>query len=155
MKGGLTLDSPTGWSTGGDSGPVVIPGKPEESLLITAVRYEDEDYAMPPKKKLSADEIAILEKWVGLGAPDPRESKLPERIDRDWWSLRPLVAPEVPDSGHPIDAFIRERLASEGLKPGPPADRTTLARRASRLSRYDGSAVSARRSLCASAGTTP
>src|SRR3954467_10574794 len=72
MKGGLTLDSRSGWEQGGDDGPAVLAGKPDESLLIKMVRWVDEDHQMPPKKKLAADEIALLEEWVKLGASDPR-----------------------------------------------------------------------------------
>ena len=75
MKGGLTLDSRSGWANGGDSGPTIIPGKPENSLLITAIRHEDSDYEMPPKKKLSDDEIAIITNWIKRGAPDPRDTQ--------------------------------------------------------------------------------
>lgn len=73
-KGGLTLDTRAGWATGGDSGAAIVPGKVEESLLIRAVRYNDADLAMPPKKKggkLPAADIAKLEQWVAMGAPDP------------------------------------------------------------------------------------
>src|SRR5260221_12488680 len=72
VKGGLHLDSREGWVKGGDSGPAIEPGKPDESLLVKAVRYKDKDLAMPPKKRLAADEVALFEEWVKLGAPDPR-----------------------------------------------------------------------------------
>ena len=61
MKGGLTLDSRSGWASGGDSGPTIVPGKPEKSLLITAIRHEDSDYEMPPKKKLSEIKLKLGE----------------------------------------------------------------------------------------------
>lgn len=129
MKGGLTLDSRSGWATGGDSGPAIVPGKPEASLLITAIRHEDSDYEMPPKKKLSETQIALLTDWVKRGAPDPRIAELPPPIDTQWWSLVPLSAPTPPSDGHPIDAFIRHKLTSTGLAPSPRANRLTLARR--------------------------
>ncbi len=72
VKGGLFLDSVEGWMSGGDSGPTIVPGKPGESSLIEAVRYENEDLQMPPKGKLSDAEIQILVRWVKMGAPDPR-----------------------------------------------------------------------------------
>ncbi|MFN0075552.1 MAG: c-type cytochrome domain-containing protein, partial [Prosthecobacter sp.] len=80
-KGGLALDTKAGWEKGGDSGPAILPGKPDESLLIKAVRYHDEDLAMPPQKKggkLPDSAIAALTEWVKMGAPDPRvaEAKL-------------------------------------------------------------------------------
>ena len=71
-EGGLTLDSRKGWQTGGELGPAVSPGDLKNSPLIQAVRYLDSDTAMPPKKKLQPIEIALLETWVLLGAPDPR-----------------------------------------------------------------------------------
>lgn len=75
-KGGLTLDTRAGWAMGGDSRAAIVPGKVEESLLIKAVRYTDADLAMPPKKKggkLPAADLATLEQWLAMGAPDPRE----------------------------------------------------------------------------------
>src|SRR6266567_3694496 len=72
LKGGLRLDSRDGVLKGGDSGPVVIPGQPEKSLLIKAVRFTDEDLQMPPHHKLAAEQIADLEAWVKLGVPDSR-----------------------------------------------------------------------------------
>ena len=129
MKGGLTLDARSGWVSGGDSGPAIVPGKPDESLLIQAIRYQDEDHEMPPKKQLPDVEIEILVAWVGRGAPDPRETTPSPLPDSDWWSLRKPLAPEVPAEGHPIDAFVRRKLAESGLKPAGRADRATLARR--------------------------
>src|SRR5215210_6968838 len=66
IKGGLRLDTREGWTAGGDSGPAIIPGEPEKSLLITAVRYTDLDLQMPEKRKLPDQEIAILEQWVKM-----------------------------------------------------------------------------------------
>jgi hypothetical protein len=131
MKGGLTLDSRSGWAEGGDDGPAIVPGKPDESLLIKAVRYEDPDLQMPPKGKLSAAEIGVLIKWVKLGANDPRKAETPNLADTDWWSLKSLTAPAVPDEGHPIDAFVEQRLRAEGLESAPRADKTALIRRLS------------------------
>ena len=75
IKAGLALDSRAGWVAGGDSGPAIHPGDVEKSLLIKAVRYTDDDLQMPPKEKLSAGEIAILERWVEQGAVDPRRDQ--------------------------------------------------------------------------------
>ena len=73
IEGGLVLDSKWGWQTGGDSGPAIVPGNLAESHLIDAVRYEENIVsAMPPKSKLPSDEIKLLERWVEMGAPDPR-----------------------------------------------------------------------------------
>ena len=71
-KGGLALDSKPGWEMGGESGPAVKPGDLKNSPLVQAIRHLDEDTAMPPDEKLPAVEIALLETWVMLGAPDPR-----------------------------------------------------------------------------------
>lgn len=71
-KGGLALDSKPGWDMGGESGPAVKPGDLKNSPLVQAIRHLDEDTAMPPDEKLPAVEIALLETWVMLGAPDPR-----------------------------------------------------------------------------------
>ena len=133
MKGGLTLDSRSGWEQGGDLGPAVVHGKPEESLLIRMVRWTDEEHQMPPKEKLPAAEIALLEEWVKRGAPDPRVTE-EQPSDLDWWSLKPLVAPPLPAVAgvdHPVDRFIQARLAERKLKPSPEADRRTLIRRLS------------------------
>ena len=70
LKGGLHLDSRGGWMKGGDSGPAIVPGAPDKSLLIEAIRYQSLE--MPPEGKLPDSEIVVLEKWVRMGAPDPR-----------------------------------------------------------------------------------
>ena len=73
-NGGLALDSRAGLLHGGDSGAAVVPGDPEQSRIIEAVRYKNPDLQMPPANRLAAAEIATLEKWIRLGAPDPREA---------------------------------------------------------------------------------
>ena len=72
LRGGLRIDSREGLRTGGDSGPAIVPGKPDESLLIQAIRYRDEELKMPPKARLSDAVVADFETWVKMGAPDPR-----------------------------------------------------------------------------------
>src|SRR5206468_1174478 len=97
LKGGLLLDSRDGVLKGGDTGPAIVPGEPDKSLLIKAVRYIDENLQMPPKgKKLSPEQIADLETWVKIGAPDPRAGKgdgaNPETIAakaRVHWAFQP------------------------------------------------------------------
>jgi mono/diheme cytochrome c family protein len=134
MKGGLTLDSRSGWEQGGDSGPALISGKPEESLLVKMVRWSDADHQMPPKKKLTEAEIALLEEWVKLGAPDPRVQNKKPPSPLDWWSLKPLLQPAPPQSpelAHAIDRFIQARLQERKLAPSPEADKRTLIRRVS------------------------
>ena len=149
IKGGLALDSRSGWENGGEGGPVVVPGAPEKSRLMTAVRFTNDDLQMPPKKKLADDEIAVLEQWVSQGAPDPRSSlvgskKTPGQeweslfhARLDWWSLQPVTSvnpPEVRAVHWPrneVDNFILARLEAKGLKPVAEADRRILARRLS------------------------
>lgn len=131
MKGGLTLDSRSGWEEGGETGPAIMAGKPEESLLIKMVRWSDEDHQMPPKDKMPAAEIALLEEWVKRGAPDPRVL-VTRPTATDWWSLKPLAVPKPPVIAgveHPVDRFIRAQLAERKIEPSPEADRRTLIRR--------------------------
>src|ERR1043166_4586453 len=101
VKGGLLLDSREGVLKGGESGPAIVPGDPEQSRLIKAVRYTDPDLQMPPKdKKLSDAEIADLTTWVKMGAPDPRTAspglKARAQDSRDHWAWQPLSKPAVP-----------------------------------------------------------
>ena len=134
MEGNLALDWKSGWTTGGDRGPAILPGAPGESLLIRAVRHVDPDLRMPDDRLPDA-EIAILEAWVGDGAFDPRvAAPATASAAGDWWSLRPLDPPPVPagaDQKNPIDAFLDERLARDRLQPVPEADRRTFIRRVS------------------------
>jgi len=112
MKGGLALDSRSGWAEGGEHGPAIVPGQPDPSLLIAAVRRSKADFAMPPKNPLTADEVAVLEDWVRRGAPDPRVlTSDPSRTGSagsSWWAIQPLKRRPVPDSPepHPVDAWI-------------------------------------------------
>jgi len=144
-SGGLALDTRAGWERGGDSGPAIVPGKPEESLLIKAVSYTDLALAMPPEKaggKLSVAEIAALGEWVRRGAPDPRVfaaqiGGMTEVEAKSWWAFQPIAEPPVPAVKAPaafvhneIDHFILARLEGTELGPAPPADRRTLIRRA-------------------------
>jgi len=147
MKGGLALDSRAGWQHGGDNGPAIIPGDLTKSLVIKAVRYLDKDFAMPPKSRLPADEVAILEAWVKRGAPDPRTGEIaktakPKRVinleaGRQFWAFQPVAnppAPVVQDSTwpkDPIDRFLLAKLEAKGLKPAADADRHTWLRRVS------------------------
>ncbi len=144
LRGGLLLDSREGVLKGGDTGPAVVPGEPDKSLLIKAVRHADDDLKMPPKAKLPAAVIADLEAWVKMGAPDPRSKETavaPRKTGinvaeaRKFWSLRPVADPPVPalkDRGrarNAIDHFILARLEARGLRPVPEADKRTLIRR--------------------------
>ncbi|HEY2909658.1 MAG TPA: DUF1553 domain-containing protein, partial [Gemmataceae bacterium] len=135
VKGELRLDTRDGLLKGGTTGPSIVPGDPAKSLLIKAIRHGDPDLKMPPEKKLAAAEIADLEAWVKMGAPDPRTgSTAAKKLDlesaRQFWSFKPLVKPAVPkDSSNPIDAFILAALKTKGLTPAPTADKRTLIRR--------------------------
>src|SRR5205085_11056102 len=122
VKGGLRLDTREGWVKGGDGGPAIVPGDVEKSLLITAVRYKDRDLQMPEKRKLPDEEIAILEQWVKMGAPDPRTGTGGEvakkqvgmtvEAGKKFWCYVPVqktVVPSVKDGAWPrrdLDRFI-------------------------------------------------
>jgi len=136
--GGLRLDSRDGVLKGGGSGVVVVPSDPEKSLLLKAVRRTGE-LKMPPKSKLSADEVNDLEAWVKMGVPDPRTGIVLKPAEptrgRDLWSLKPVRDPPVPDTKdswalNAIDQFILTKLDDKRLHPAPTADRRTLIRRA-------------------------
>ena len=142
IKANFVLDTREGLRKGGDLGVAVVPGNLEESLLIQAVRYKDDDLKMPPKTKLPDEAIADLERWVAMGAPDPRDGKAPvvaKGIDieagRNYWAFQPprkSTPPEVKDETWPrsdIDRFLLARLEAKGLKPVADADRYTLIRR--------------------------
>ena len=136
--GGLQLDSREHLLTGGKSGPAVVPGDPDQSKLIQAIRYTGAR-KMPPAGKLKDDEIASLEAWVKGGAVWPASSKpmtaVPYVItgaQRNFWAFRPVSRP-LPPAGkakNEIDRFLLARLDQEGLKPARPADKRTLIRRA-------------------------
>jgi hypothetical protein len=144
IKGGLALDSRSGWERGGDNGPAIRPRDVEGSLLIKAIRYADRDLEMPPKAKLPASEIAILEQWVKRGAPDPRatgEAAAARFIDieagRKHWAFQPVADPALPqvkDAGwvfDSVDRFIFAGLEAARLRPAADADRHTWLRRVS------------------------
>jgi len=129
QKGGLLLDSREAMLAGGDSGPAIVPGKPEMSLLIKAIGHRDESLKMPPKAKLPDAIIADLTKWITIGAPHPKviPSKIavdPE-VARKHWAFQPI---KKYDST--IDAFIVEKLKAKRLALSPLADKRTLIRRA-------------------------
>lgn len=135
LESGLALDWKSGWLTGGDRGPAILPGDPEHSLLIQAISHTDPDLKMP-ERRLPDESIAVLTEWVRRGAPDPRVivpgTKGPDDpAASDWWSLRPLVRPPIPGAGniHPIDAFLAAKIADAGLEPVGSADARTLVRR--------------------------
>ncbi len=142
QENGLRLDSKAGWQNGGDHGAAIKPGDPENSLMIKAVRRIDKNLQMPPKHPLKDEEIAALEEWVKMGAPDPRQgtSAAKKGIDmtegRKHWAFQPIGHPQPPTlaintwSHSAVDCFILEKLQRAGLQPSPAADRLTLIRRA-------------------------
>jgi hypothetical protein len=140
IKGGLRLDSKAGVLKGGDTGPAVVPGKPDESLLLDALRYDGIE--MPPKSRLPDEVVADFERWVKLGAPDPRDQKtaavkvgIDVEAGRQLWAYRQPRRhdpPAVTDADWPrtdVDRFILSSLEARGLRPASDADRATLARR--------------------------
>ena len=143
LKGGLALNSPAGIRKGGDSGDVIATNDPETSLLIEAIRYQDKEFQMPPKTPLPASVVADFEKWIAMGAPDPRpevDSKpkaltgMSSEEGRDFWAFRPREAVEPPvaaegESNHPVDRFLLAAIKENGLTQSPPADKASWLRR--------------------------
>ena len=145
LKGKLLLDSRPGIAKGGESGAVLVPGDVDKSRLIQVIRWTDPDVQMPPKEKLTAQQIEKFEEWVKMGAPDPRTaSSAPavaaKTIDleagRKWWSFQPVMertTPAVKQQGwarKKIDSFILTELEARHLTPSPQADARTLIERA-------------------------
>lgn len=144
VKGELLLDTREGIRMGGATGHGITPRDLKDSLVIKAIRGEVKDGLMPPKEKLPADVIADFEKWVLMGAPDPRDgsrklaAKKPDpSAARNFWSFQPPVraaVPTVKNAAWPktdIDRFVLAALESKGLRPVADADRVTLLRRLS------------------------
>jgi hypothetical protein len=144
IKGNFTLDTRDGIRKGGNTGPAIVPGDVNKSLLLQAIRQVNEELKMPPKKKLADAVIADFEKWIAMGAPDPRDgsgrvAKYEIDIDngRKFWSFQPprqVPPPAVKDVTWPktdIDRFLLAELEANGLHPVADADPRTLLRRMS------------------------
>lgn len=137
--GALSLASAKGWRIGGESGPAIVPGKPDESLLIKAINYRGLE--MPPQDKggkLSADEIAVLTKWVAMGAPDPRDGSdvlggMTREEAQKWWAFQPLPAAALNAAAtnidREIDSLIDREWKTHNVTAAPRADKRTLLRR--------------------------
>jgi len=141
VKGGLRLDFRESIRRGGESGPALVPGEPDKSLLLKALRYDE--LQMPPDNKLPEDVVADFARWIAMGAPDPRDgaaAPIQERTfdlaeARKFWAFQPPQRHRSPErkrgapSGNVIDEFILARLEAEGLQPVDFADKRTLIRR--------------------------
>jgi len=143
-KGGLFLARRAGWQTGGDSGPTIIPGDTDKSLLLRAVHYRSENLQMPPKTKLDQADIEILEQWIAMDAPDPRDEALAGSVrrsaidyekERQGWAFRAHSTPQpgkITDTTWPrdqVDEFILAKLEAQQLAPAADATPTALLRR--------------------------
>ena len=126
---------------GGENGAAIIPGKPEAGLLLKAIHWQD-GLEMPPDESLSEDEIAVIERWLKLGAPWPQSDTMPKPALGDQsairdvasghWAFKPVVKPALPSNDQPnvINAFVRAKLADAGMTPAEPAKRRVIIRRA-------------------------
>ena len=143
LKGGLRVDGRALLLKGGDGGPALVPGEPDRSKLIEAIRYKNPDLQMPPKGKLPDAAIRDLEAWVKAGAPWPGGAAtavtkstfdLAKRKAEHWaWAPVKLQAPPAVKNAawpaDPVDRFVLAKLEDKGLAPAPPADRLVWLRR--------------------------
>lgn len=148
VRAGLRLDTHTQLLIGGDTGPAIVPGDPDASLLIQAVRYDDPGLEMPPRGRLTNDEIALLEEWVRRGAPMPsapaadvdpgnehRWTADDIEAGREHWAYRPVERPALPEISDPhwplseLDRFVLADLERRGIEPVGPAAANTWLRR--------------------------
>lgn len=142
QEGGLRLDSRHGWAKGGDSGPAIVPGKPDASRLLQAIRYENPDLQMPPDGRLPADVLADFARWIERGAVDPRDEAPPAdeagldlEAARAHWAYQSVERPAVPEVAratwpvNAIDAFVLHKLEERGFLPAPEAPGQVLLRR--------------------------
>ena len=147
-KGGLRLDVKSAALRGGDNGKAIVPNQSAKSLLVELIISRDEASMPRDGDPLSDSQVALIKRWIDQGANWPDGVDKSKIVDKyDWWSLRPLVRPEIPavtsdiirsknganvanEKISPIDAFVIAKLREKGLKQSPEADRRTLARRA-------------------------
>ena len=143
-RGGLRVDDRNGLLVGGGRGPAIIPGKPDESLLIRAVSYTGK-LRMPPERRLPDDEVAILKRWIRDGAAWTKVESLPSqvhvaadyaRLRKEHWAWQPLHDPRIPSVGNrtwphdSIDRFLLARMEERGVTPVGDAEKLSLIRRA-------------------------
>ena len=144
LEGGLSVENRASLLKGGDNGAAIVPGKPEESLLIEALKYGEDSFQMPPDEKLDSSVISDFVAWVKMGAPDPRggqairsESSVDLDQGRNFWSFQSPVKHPSPKVKHQqwsrtlVDDFILHKVESAGLHPTKPARKETLIRRLS------------------------
>lgn len=144
QKHGLRVDNLPYLLQGGESGAALVPGKPEESILLDYLSYKDSDHEMPPEGKLPEAKIEAIRKWIAMGAPWPEAEVAAAKVsrkpgeftkeDREWWAFQPLkvVAPPSAKKGvvfNPVDAFVQAKLAENGLTAAPEATPEELIRR--------------------------
>ncbi len=147
QQGGLLLDRRSGWIAGGDTASAVVPGEPESSLLVAAIRYDNDDLQMPPDQQLSAEQIQWFEQWVRSGASSPEDDMGETEFSRlgdqeflfgeakDHWAFRPVQVRDPSPASDPrwdrnaIDRFVFGRLHDNAMTPSPRADSRTLVRR--------------------------
>jgi hypothetical protein len=142
LRGNLFLDTRAGMRKGGDLGPAIVPGNPEESPLIQAIHHTDEDFKMPPRQKLPDAVIGDFETWVKMGAPDPRDQattvvrgEIDVALGRQFWSFQPptrVAPPALKNAAWPrseIDRFLLAGLEAKDLQPVGDSDKPTLLRR--------------------------
>ncbi len=142
--GGLTVDTREGLRRGGKSGaPAVVPGKPEDSLLLRAIEHSTKDLKMPPGQALPAEQVQAFSAWIKMGAPDPRDGAavVSSKPAYDWekerkhWAYQPLRNAAPPTENEPewnrtaVDKFLRAKLREKGLQPLARTDKRTLLRR--------------------------
>ncbi|MCH2103934.1 MAG: PSD1 and planctomycete cytochrome C domain-containing protein [Planctomycetes bacterium] len=136
-KGDLRMTGRDAFLTGGLRGSALTPGAPEESLLIHAVRYTDSLLKMPPRDRLSSEEVALLEQWIRRGAPWPGGAAAREdsegvdvALGREWWSFKQIERPDVRGGAHPVDALLAVHAEAASITPNPLANDEALVRRA-------------------------
>lgn len=141
IRGELLLDTRAGSRLGGETGPAVVPGKPNESLLLNALRHED--FEMPPSGRLPESVISDFEKWIANGSVDPRDgevARVRQEIDleagRNHWSFQPIQPQAPPNVSKPnwpntaIDNFVLAKLEHAQINPVADCPPTSLLRRA-------------------------